>query len=310
MIAPADTARAGLPVILGSDGMPIGRGGYDAVSHTNRRRAPAILLQSEDRELLPERRRAMVATARDVRRNYSIAAWAIRRHLDYVSTFTFHSRTGNPDLDGEIERLMKRWARPLNFDVAGRHGLARMTRLIEAHALVDGDVLVLKMRDGRVQTIEGDRVRTPYGGLPKELANLPPEFMDAEPWPGSGRLIHGVHVDPWGKPIAFCICKRVGLSGFLFEKLLPASWCLQHGYFDRIDQVRGVTPLSSALNDFRDCYEAKEYALAKLKISQLFGLIFFRKASEEMGLVEPQPEQTADGGDRPRGRFPFFFGAA
>jgi capsid protein len=283
--------------LLDADGTPVVRAGYDAVDHTNRRRAPEILLQSEDRTLLPERRRAMVATARDIRRNYSVAAWALRKHLDFVSTFKFHARTGNPIADGAVEEFIKWWSRPENFDVARRHGRDRFVRLVEGHALVDGDILVHKIADGRVQGIEGDRIRTPLGGLPPELANLPPEFMDGEPWPGSVRLVHGVQVDDAGRAIRYCVCKRFGLSGFVFERLLPAAWCEHHGYFERLDQVRGVTPLSTALNDLRDLYEAKDYALAKLKISQLFGLIFFRKSAEEMGMVSEVSPETADADD-------------
>jgi len=279
----------GARVILGADGLParrsLGEGGpilraeYDAVGSSNRRRLPATVLRDEDRELLPQSRGAMVAAARDIRRNYSIAAWAIRKHLDYVSTFTFQSRTGDADLDARIENLMAWWGRRENCDVAARHPLPRLTRLLEAHRVVDGDVFLLKLLDGRVQGIEGDRVRNPWGGLPPGVA--------------AGSLLHGVQVDSPGKALAYSVCRRIGGTGFEFERLLPAAWVYHHGYFDRLDQVRGVTPLSSALNDFRDCYEAKDYALAKMKISQLFGLIFYREAAEEMGVVTPQASADA-----------------
>ena len=269
-------------VLLGADGLPVIRAGYDAVTDNNRRKAASTILRSEDQELLPERRRAMVSTARDLRRNYAIAAWAIRKHLDYVSTFTFHAKTGDPALNRQIEAVIGEWSRRENFDVAGRHPLGRMIRILEAHRVVDGDVFVHKV-DGKVQGIEGDRVRTPYTGLPPDIA---PE-----------RIIHGVHCDEAGRALGYCINKRTSGGGFEFEQLVPAARCYQHAYFERLDQVRGVTPLSSAMNDFRDTYEAKDYALAKMKISQLFGLIFFRKAADEMGNLEEQADAGAETGE-------------
>jgi len=266
-------------VVLGPDGLPAVRAGYDAVESSNRRRLAPTALKDEDRELLPQGRRALVATARDLRRNYSIAAWAIRKHLDYVSTFSFQSRTGDAGLDARIEGLMASWSRKENCDVAARHPLARLIRILEAHRVVDGDVFVLKLSDGRIQGIEGDRVRNPLGGLP---AGLPAES-----------LLHGVQVDAAGRAMAYAVSRRTGGTGFEFERMIRAGWCYHHGYFERLDQVRGVTPLSSALNDFRDTYEAKDYALAKMKISQLFGLVFFREAAEEMGIITPETPDAA-----------------
>jgi len=257
------------------------RAEYDAVKSSNRRRIPATILRDEDRELPAQSRGAMVAAARDIRRNYSIAAWAIRKHLDYVSTFTFQSRTGDADLDGRIENLMAWWGRRENCDVAARHPFARLTRVLEAQRVVDGDAFLLKLLDGRVQGIEGDRVRTPWGGLPPGI-------------PAEG-LLHGVQVDAAGRALAYSVCRRVGGTGFEFERLLPAAWVYHHACFDRLDQVRGVTPLSSGLNDFRDTSEVKEYSIAKMKISQLFGLVFYREAAEEMGVITPEAPAAAGG---------------
>jgi len=99
--------------------------GYDAVESKNRRQAPTGRLRSEDKELLPHQRRKLTSASRDIHRNFTIAAWAIRKHLDYVSTFSFQSRTGSAELDGRIEDLTDWWSRPANCDVAARHSLAQ-----------------------------------------------------------------------------------------------------------------------------------------------------------------------------------------
>jgi len=56
--------------------------GYDATEDKGRRKAPYALLRSEDDELPRARREQAITLGRDIRRNFSIAAWAIRRHLD------------------------------------------------------------------------------------------------------------------------------------------------------------------------------------------------------------------------------------
>ncbi len=37
------------------------------------------------------------------RRNFTIAGWMIRKHLDYTSTFAFQARTGMPEVDEQME---------------------------------------------------------------------------------------------------------------------------------------------------------------------------------------------------------------
>jgi hypothetical protein len=57
---------------------------YDATEERGRRQSPAIRTQSEDRILLPTMRAKLDATAQDLHRNFAVAQWMIRRHLDYV----------------------------------------------------------------------------------------------------------------------------------------------------------------------------------------------------------------------------------
>jgi capsid protein len=276
MVKIADNRR----VVLGADGFPAVRAGYDAVESSPRRRIPATSLKSEDYELLPEQRRSLVSTARDLNRNFTIAAWAIRKHLDYVSTFSFQAKTDDPALNDDIETFVRWWSQPANCDVASRHPLRRIVRLAEERRTVDGDVFLLKLADGRLQAIEGDLVRTPYGGAD----GIPP-----------ASLVHGVQVDAAGAARAYAVCRRSFGMDFQFERMVRADRVCHHGYFDRFDQVRGISPLAAAINTYRDAYEGMDYALAKLKIAQLFGLIFYREAAESVGLVGEETDAEGDG---------------
>lgn len=255
----------------------IGGSTYDAVQAKNKRSAPTGILRSEDAELTQADRRKMLSAARTLHRNFSVAAWMIRKHLDYVSTFTFQARTGNDALDQSLERLVRWWSQPTNFDVTGRYSLQRFTRLAEMRRTVDGDMGILKLSSAAVQAIEGDRIRSPAGGV------LPADYSAAD-------FTHGVRTNTAGKPLEYCICKRGatndsngGSATFEFERIVPARNLYHFGYFDRFDQVRGIAPLATAVNTMRDTYEGFDYALAKMKVAQLFGLVFYREKSDEQG---------------------------
>ena len=258
--------------------------GYDAVAAKNRRQAPTGILRSEDGENNPADRRKLLSAGRDVNRNFALAAWMIRRHLDYVSTFNFQAKTGNPDLDDSLERLMRWWSNPYNCDVTSRFSLSKMIRLLEMRRVIDGDIFVIKLRDGTLQVIEGDRVRTPEGGgLPENL--------------NQSQLTHGVRVDDNGMPLSYCVCSRSkatdqGTIGgnFKFERMVSARNMYHFAYLDRFDQVRGVSPIAPAFNTLRDVYEGFDYALAKLKVSQLFGLVFYRDKDDAIGEVSTSGE--------------------
>ncbi|MBN2131403.1 MAG: phage portal protein [Sedimentisphaerales bacterium] len=279
----ATNGHARLSRILGSDGRPF-RLAYDAVESGKKRRRPSTgILQTEDQQLPPANRRDLVSEMRDLQRNFSLAAWAIRKHLDFVSTFTIQFKTGDKALDQRIEDLLKWWGRAENLDIAARHPWDRFWRLAEARAVVDGDVGVLKLQDGRLQAIEGDRIRTPWSVPPG--ANIRTED-----------LTHGVKTDAAGRAMAYCVCRRgKSGSGFEFERMVSAGRLLLHGYFDRFDQVRGITPMASGYNSFQDTYEGVTYALLKAKAAQLFGLKVTRADDGEGSFGEVA--NTADDAD-------------
>jgi len=243
--------------------------GYDAASSEGKRRPATGILRSEDHELPPLERRKLLSQTRDIPRNFPTAGWMIRRHLDYVTTFNFQAKTGNSELNKLIERRIREWSRRDQCDVAARLGLMAMIRMAECRAVVDGDCGLHLLRDGHVQGIEGDRVRTPIGGLP---LGVNPE-----------NVIHGVEIDDYGRAQQYCITKRSKASDFapngqdfVFERMLPASHLYLHGYFERFDQVRGISPLAPALNSLIDLYEGLDLALCRMKIHQLFALAFYR----------------------------------
>lgn len=264
--------------------------GYDAAESNGKRKSPSGIMRSSDDELPPEKRRKLISNARDLQQNFSLAAWAIRMHLNYVSDFSLQIRSGNNDLTKLLETKWKRWSNRNHCDIARRHGLKRFIRLAETRRVIDGDMGILRLATGQLQAIEGDRIRTPYGGLPAGL-NVP-----------LNRLRHGVYVDEYGAALGYSVCRRNGGSdyrpgngGFIFDRMVSADNMWLHAYHDRFDQIRGVSPLSSALNEFRDTAETIGLSLMKMKVGQLFGLVTTRAGSEGIGETEEEDDEGRTG---------------
>ena len=267
--------------------------GYDAVVDRAHRRKIATITQAEDRELSPGQRRKLLAQSRDVRRNFELAAWAVRKHLDYVSSFSFRAATGNPDLDRKIHAIIREKSKPQNCDAAGRSSLRKLIRLAEALRTVDGDCGLLKLATGHVQIIEGDRIKDP------------PEKRDVDQERGI-TWTHGVKTDKAGRALAYAIHRRAW-SRLLFERRVSSARLYLHGYFDRADQIRGISPFATALNRLRDTYENLDFALAKSKVSQLIGLVTNRNMiDDDFADEESCEEATAEEGfklDPDKGNF-------
>lgn len=258
------------------------RSEYDVTKATHKRRSVAISTKSEDEELPAEKRAKLVSLGHDARRNMAIAAWAIRKHLDYVARFNFKGRMGDKAVDGPLEAFVARWSKKEAFDVARRHPRDRWLRLVEAARTLNGDIGILKLATKQVQSIEGDRIRN-YPALPVEL------------W------THGVRCDVGGAAVEYAVGKRKkGGGGFEFERKISADNLILHGYFDRFDQVRGISPMAAALDPYRDVYEAGDLALAKMKAEQLFALAIFSDVAEEFApeaetTDEDEAEESSDG---------------
>jgi len=241
--------------------------GYDAVTDKRKRTAPRSVTKSEDDHLDVTKRRKLTATARDQERNIALAAWMIRKHLEYVSVFDFQATTKDETFNDALEAFIADASHASNFDVTGRHWRQQAMTMLERRAVVDGDMALLKLRTGHVQAIEGDRIATPR--------NLPDEYK-------TRKFSQGIETNSFGRPTYYCLCVRDGTQ-VKFDRVVRAASVLHHGYFTRFDQYRGVSPLSTAINQIQDLYEAWDYNLVKAKLHALFGIAITKKLPEGIG---------------------------
>lgn len=249
---------------------------YEATQDSNNRRSPLRVVRSEDNQLKQMDRRRLIATTRDLRRNFATLRWLIDKHLDFVVKHTLQVMSGSPELDEQVEKFISRRGEANNFDVTGRHNLDRFVRILEASRVVDGDVFCVKMRNGTLQAIEADRVRTPdgqgaYGDL--DGTTDPDRYL---------KWVHGIKLDRTGRPRSYAVHSRQE-TAFILERIVDASRIIPMGYYDRFDQYRGVSPLAAAVNPLRDLHESYDLTLAKGKVSQMFALAINRDDSYGLG---------------------------
>ena len=250
-------------------------GGYDAINGSTRRRQPITRNASEDAIADARKRQMLTGTASDIARNFIVAKWLIRKHLDYVSTFEFQAKTPDRGYNAYLEQWWADRTTAEAFDVAGRHPHRRFVRISEAQRVLAGDMgwLKLAMRPGhpdrgKVQAIEGDRIGARLGDLPRNA--------NPDEW------VNGVRVDlDTGKSLAYAISKRVGKSQMQFDRIIDASSLILHACYEfRFDQVRGVSPIAAGLNWMRDTYEAFDHSNAKLKLAQLLGVSIYSNTQD------------------------------
>lgn len=238
---------------------------YDALENRGRRKSPPATIQREDNYLRGTNRTRLQAGAGDIVRNFSIAAWAVRRHLDYVSRFQFKATTKDKKLNDDIELLVEIQSRPNNFDRGGRCTREKAFRLAEARRVIDGDTGLLLLKGGAVQGIEADLIKNP--AKTDDKSNH--EWVD------------GVEVDAAGFPRRYSLWGRdKGGNAKTWRRNVDASNFILYGFFERwaSEQIRGVSPIVAALNPLRDVYENIDYALVRSKLSQLLAIKMTRSA--------------------------------
>lgn len=271
----AAVVGAANPRQFSTSNLTAGADGYEAVNTSKHRRSASGRIRSEDKILTSERRTRLASNAMDLHRNAILFAWAVRRHLDYTTLFDFQPLTGDDSLDKDLRDLMERDSRAENCDVGGRHNWNRMRRLAEVRKILDGDCGLMTLRTGHLQGIESHCIRNPQQ-----------QRNDAARWELGVKLGRGRRAVAYG-------IRGCDQEGQPTERVVPAGQLFLLGAFEgRFDQIRGISPVAGALNEFRDVYETKTLMQQKVKLDQIFGVAFMR--DEESGSLA---EEFGDDGN-------------
>ncbi|MBR0224515.1 MAG: phage portal protein [Thermoguttaceae bacterium] len=246
---------------------------YEAVEPSSTRRPVYVSSRSEDGELPPIRRRALISEARDQLRNFTLAGFALRKHLQFVSYYRFSCETPDAAFNRKLERMVEDWKRRENCDVARRSSFDELMTILESHRAVDGDVGIIRRQDNRLQIVEGDRIKNP------------PETKPEETW------VNGVELTRDGEASKYAVWSRDANGAMRFERKVDAANMDLIAYRTRRDQIRGVSLFAPAVKMISYLYDGLDYALAKLKLEQMMGVV--TKLDDGGSLVGVAPTDSA-----------------
>lgn len=266
------------------------RNPYESIKDSGTRQAVSRQTASEDWMIPDLDADRMDTRIRNLTRNAVLPAWAVRRHVDYLTAFEFKATIpGQDELNDDIEQWMKSWSSRFKCDAARKHSFPSLIRLLEQCRTVDGDVFALKVggtgpRRGSIQLIEAQRVRDP-----KDERRANGRDVSKQRW------IRGIRLTQNGIARQYAIHKRTegSGSGFELDQIVPATAVVHCGYFQRVDQLRGVSPLHAAANTFKDLHESQVYAAAGIKAAQMVGLVIKQAyQGNNLGAVNVNPNSA------------------
>ncbi len=105
-------------------------------------------------------------------------------------------------------------SRPLNCDRGGRLSREKLFRLLELSRVLDGDMGVVRLRDGRVQLIESDLIKDPDA---TEMARS----KEGDKW----EWVDGIQVDYAGFPRQYSVHRRKASSTEFSERFGLLTSC-------------------------------------------------------------------------------------
>lgn len=251
--------------------------GYEAVAQSPTRRPIAYSGRSEDRELTAYERKALISESRDEQRNFALAGFALRKHLQFVSYYRFSAETPHREFNRALERRVQLWKDRKQCDAAKRSNFDELITLIESHRAVDGDVGILRRSDCKIQIIEADRIKNP-----RNVGDIDTDW------------VHGVKLTPEGEAEKYQIWRRLPSGDMEPEREVDAAYFDLLAFRQRRDQIRGVSLFAPALKTIAYLYDGLDYALAKLKLEQMMGLVTTLEDGGNIANVETTDPNDVD----------------
>lgn len=181
---------------------------------------------------------------------------------------TVRTRDGRPasKVNEQIRKLRQRWER--NPEATRTRTESENQRLVCRTWLRDGECLIQHLENARFAWLPA-----PYAVEALEPDFLPFDLVQANP-----RIIHGIEVNEWGRPLNYRLYKNHpgdqtvgGIRGFRTDdlKAVDAVSITHLRFVRRLHQLRGVTIFHAALQRLEDIkdYEESERIAARVAAS-------------------------------------------
>ena len=224
-------------------------GRFDAALESSKRGISRNIAGGEDTSGTAERYK-LIRAARDLADNFPPVRSLLLKFATYVSgRLSYQARTGNKDLDAQIERYWADWCSKCDF--LRRHDFTTLLQLAVMAILRDGDCGFIIVRDGfelRLQSVEADRIGSPYNRL-----------IDSD------KYIGGIMLDEYGRPEKYQIYVRTINNQYIDFTSIDAAEFIHLFDATRLDEYRGRSAFATALNAARDLQEALKAEIQAIK---------------------------------------------
>ena len=188
------------------------------------------------------------ARARDLERNSDIFNSVVSSYKRNIigTGFTLQVRTGNDELDSQIEKLWKRWTKKQNCDVTQQQSFNDLLRMAVVRKKVDGGIIFKKCY-------------TKGGVLPFKLQALEVDELAgsvASPHTKGNRVVGGVELDQYNCPVGYWI-EQYNIDGWEMNEPVyyPAKDIIFYYSKKRPSQLREISDMTQSLTRIRDANE-------------------------------------------------------
>lgn len=203
-------------------------------------------------------RQKMWNQSNDLYKNLSIMQFAIESHLDYITNYKFTARTNDKAFNVALEKFIAGKSSKFNVDVCRRLSIKEMARMFYMQKLVFGDSFCLKVKGGRLQLIDPQMITKYAEGVPNDVDT------------------NGVILDDAGAVQEYSLTFVDKDNMRRFSKLVSWKNVIVDGQYPNPHATRGVSRLTTVLNEAQDLMDLQEYTLIKAKLQSIFGMAIFR----------------------------------
>lgn len=230
----------------------------------------------------------MLERARHYQRNDQVVGQGVRRVVANIvqDGFRLDINTGDPAIDVELKSRWLEWSTDADqCHSEGEHDFCQLERMALSSVIVDGDVFVLPLSTGRLQSVEAHRCRTP-----RTTAR---------------NVVHGVMLDDAARRQEYWFTREdLGLNQALNKvadiKRYPARDAdgnrqVFHLYApDRFSQRRGVTAIAP-VSDTVGMHDDVQFAtLVKSQMASMIAILHERGPNWQPGGEQQKGERYTE----------------
>lgn len=214
-------------------------------------------------------RDAVRARARDLERNSDVmnsVSGAFKRNV-VGGGFRVQAKTGDTELNKEMEKAWLRWCRKRNCDVTGRQSLNQIIRMAVVRKKIDGGILFVKryMEGGfvpfRLQMIEVDEL----------------DSVEVRPRHAGNKVAGGIEYNSWNCPVGYFIRQYdIDGCGQRDSVWIDAKDVIHYFTLRRPTQLREMSDMAQTIPRIRDINEFMMAVSVKERIESCLAIFIKR----------------------------------